>query len=75
MPSLVVGALTMFVVGFVLGPVHPIVMDEVGKILPRWLRTGAIGWIGAVGITSSRIAPFVVSYLIYFGGMLWFLPL
>ena len=65
----------MFVVGFVLGPVHPIMMDEVGKILPRWLRTGAIGWIGAVGATSSSIAPLVVSYLIYFGGMMWFLPL
>jgi hypothetical protein len=71
-PSLVVGALTMFVVGFVLGPVHPIVMDEVGRILPRWLRTGAIGWIGAFGAT---IAPSVVGYLINFWGTLWFLPL
>ena len=62
----------MFVVGFVLGPVHPIVMDEVGRILPRWLRTGAIGWIGAFGAT---IAPSVVGYLINFWGTLWFLPL
>jgi hypothetical protein len=60
----------MLVVGFVLGPVHLIVMDEVGRILPRWLRTGAIGWIGAVGTTSSRVAPIVVSLLICFWGML-----
>jgi len=65
----------MFVVGFVLGPVHPIMMDEVGKILPRWLRTGAIGWIGAVSTISSCVAPMVVTLLIYSGGMLLVLPL
>jgi hypothetical protein len=65
----------MFVVGFVLGPVHSIVMDEVGRILPRWLPTGAFGWIGAVGAIGSRIAPFVGIYLIHIWGMPWFLPL
>ena len=27
-------------------------MDEVGNAIPRWLRTGAIGWIGAVSTTT-----------------------
>jgi len=44
-PSLVSGIVAIFAIGFVLGPIHPIVRGEVGNVIPRWLRTGAFGWM------------------------------
>jgi hypothetical protein len=74
-PSLISGIVTIFAVGFVLGPVHPIVMGEVGNFIPRWLRTGGIGWMDAVSTTSSRVAFSAAGVLILLTGIWWFLPL
>jgi len=41
-PSLIGGAVAVSLVGVLLGPIYPIVMNEAGRILPRWLLTGCI---------------------------------
>jgi hypothetical protein len=74
-PSVALGVVTVFVAGFILGPIHPIVMDEVGNVFPRWLRPGVIGWIGAVGIVGSRITFAIFNLWLQFKGTWWFLPL
>jgi ABC-type phosphate transport system auxiliary subunit len=46
-PSLIGGAVSMsFVV--VLGLMYPIVMNHAGRVFPRWLLTGSIGWIAGI---------------------------
>ncbi|KAH9003402.1 MFS general substrate transporter [Lactarius hatsudake] len=58
-PSLIGGAVAVSLVGVLLGPIYPIVMNEAGRILPRWLLTGCIGWIAGFGQTGSAILPFM----------------
>ncbi|KAI0064423.1 MFS general substrate transporter [Artomyces pyxidatus] len=58
-PSLIGGAVAVSLVGVLLGPVYPIVMNEAGRILPRWLLTGCIGWIAGFGQTGSAALPFM----------------
>jgi len=58
-PSLIGGAVAVSLVGVVLGPIYPIVMNESGRILPRWLLTGCIGWIAGLGQTGSAALPFL----------------
>ncbi|KAI9509245.1 MFS general substrate transporter [Russula earlei] len=58
-PSLIGGAVAVSLVGVLLGPIYPIVMNEAGRILPRWLLTGCIGWIAGFGQTGSAALPFM----------------
>ncbi|KAG2357350.1 major facilitator superfamily domain-containing protein [Suillus spraguei] len=59
-PSLVGDAVVVCVIGVFLGPMYPIVMNHAGRVLPRWLLTGAIGWIAGVGQAGSALIPFMV---------------
>ncbi|KAJ7165532.1 major facilitator superfamily domain-containing protein [Mycena crocata] len=58
-PSLVGGAIAVSLVGLMLGPMYPIAMNHAGRVFPRWLVTGAIGWTTAIATTGAAIAPFV----------------
>jgi fucose permease len=46
-------------VGFVLGPLYPIVISHAGKILPHWLFAGAVGWIAGFGQAGSAFIPLI----------------
>jgi hypothetical protein len=48
-PSIIGDAVTVSVVGILLGPFYPIAMNHAGRVLPRWLLTGSIGWIAGFG--------------------------
>jgi fucose permease len=58
-PSLVGGAISVSFVGLVLGPMYPIAMNHAGRVFPRWLLTGSIGWITAIATTGAAVIPFV----------------
>ncbi|KAJ7350910.1 major facilitator superfamily domain-containing protein [Mycena albidolilacea] len=58
-PSLVGGAISVSLVGLVLGPMYPIAMNHAGRVFPRWLLTGSIGWITAIATTGAAVIPFV----------------
>ncbi|KAI0000192.1 MFS general substrate transporter [Russula compacta] len=58
-PSLISGAVAVSLIGVLLGPIYPIVMNESGRILPRWLLTACIGWIAGFGQTGSAALPFM----------------
>ncbi|KAJ3549069.1 hypothetical protein NMY22_g1015 [Coprinellus aureogranulatus] len=58
-PSLVGNAVTVSIIGALLGPMYPIAMNRASRILPPWILTGAIGWIGAFGQAGSAIVPFM----------------
>jgi len=58
-PSLIGGAVAVSLVGVLLGPIYPIIMNVSGRILPRWLLTGCIGWIAGLGQAGSAALPFM----------------
>ncbi|PBK59802.1 MFS general substrate transporter [Armillaria solidipes] len=58
-PSLIGGGVAVSLVGVVLGPMYPIVMNHSSRILPPWLLTGSIGWIAGFGQAGSALFPFI----------------
>ncbi|KAF7325726.1 MFS domain-containing protein [Mycena kentingensis (nom. inval.)] len=58
-PSLIGNAVAVSLVGVLLGPIYPIVMNHAGRVLPRWLLTGSIGWIAGFGQAGSAVFPFI----------------
>lgn len=58
-PSLVVGAIAISIIGILQGPLYPIAMNHAGRILPRRLLTGSIGWIAGCGQAGSALLPFI----------------
>ncbi|PVG03284.1 MFS general substrate transporter [Serendipita vermifera] len=62
-PSLIGNAVAVSFVGLVLGPMYPIVMSQAGRIIPRKLLPGSIGWISGFGGTGSAALPFITGAL------------
>ncbi|KAJ7512743.1 major facilitator superfamily domain-containing protein [Mycena galericulata] len=58
-PSLIGGAVAVSLIGVFLGPMYPIVMNHAGRVVPRWLLTGSIGWIAGFGQAGSALLPFI----------------
>ncbi|KAF7351223.1 MFS domain-containing protein [Mycena sanguinolenta] len=58
-PSLIGDAIAVSIVGVLLGPIYPITMNYTGRVLPRWLLTGSIGWIAGFGQAGSAVFPFI----------------
>ncbi|KAG6900372.1 hypothetical protein C0993_011722 [Termitomyces sp. T159_Od127] len=58
-PSLIGDAVAVSIVGVLLGPMYPIAMNHAGRVLPRWILTGSIGWIAGFGQAGSAILPFM----------------
>ncbi|KAH7886845.1 MFS general substrate transporter [Phlebopus sp. FC_14] len=62
-PSLVGGAVSVSILGIILGPMYPITMNHAGRVLPRWLLTGSIGWIAGFGQAGSALVPFMTGVI------------
>jgi len=62
-PSLVGDAVAVALVGMLLGPMYPLAMNHAGRVLPRWLLTGSIGWIAGFGQAGSALLPFMTGAL------------
>ncbi|KAI9567524.1 major facilitator superfamily domain-containing protein [Boletus coccyginus] len=58
-PSLIGGAVSVSIIGVLLGPMYPIAMNHAGRVLPAWLLTGSIGWIAGGGQAGSALLPFM----------------
>ncbi|TFY65817.1 hypothetical protein EVG20_g5273 [Dentipellis fragilis] len=62
-PSLISGAIAISIVGLLIGPIYPIVVNEASHILPGWLLSGSIGWIAGVATTGAAALPFIAGQL------------
>ncbi|KAL1760305.1 major facilitator superfamily domain-containing protein [Schizophyllum commune] len=62
-PSLIGGGVAVSLVGLLLGPFYPIVMNQAARILPAWLLTPSIGWIAGFGQAGSAVLPFITGAL------------
>ncbi|EIW78483.1 MFS general substrate transporter [Coniophora puteana RWD-64-598 SS2] len=58
-PSIAGDAVAVAVIGLLMGPVYPVSLNYATKVLPRWLLTGAIGWIAGVGQAGTALFPFI----------------
>ncbi|KAF9219515.1 MFS general substrate transporter [Gyrodon lividus] len=56
-PSLIGSAVSVSIIGILLGPMYPITMNHAGRVLPAWLLTGSIGWIAGFGQAGSALLP------------------
>ncbi|PIL22933.1 MFS general substrate transporter [Ganoderma sinense ZZ0214-1] len=62
-PSLIGGGVTVAFVGFLLGPIFPIVMGHAGGVLPPELIVGAVGWMASFASAGAAVFPFVTGAL------------
>ncbi|EGO25588.1 hypothetical protein SERLADRAFT_368985 [Serpula lacrymans var. lacrymans S7.9] len=62
-PSLIGGAVAVSLVGVLLGPTYPLAVNHAARVLPRWLLTSSIGWIGGFGQAGSAVFPFITGLL------------
>jgi len=62
-PSLDANAIAVAFIGLVLGPIYPIVMNRTGRLVPPWLLTGSVAWIGGFGQAGSAVLPFATGAL------------
>lgn len=58
-PSLIINAIAVSFIGVLFGPMYPIAISHAGRIIPRELVTGAIGWITASAAGGAALVPFV----------------
>ena len=62
-PSLIENAIAVSLVGLLLGPMFPILINHSTTILPRWLLTACAGYIAAAGQAGSAVLPFITGLL------------
>jgi len=62
-PNFFAGAIAASLVGMFLGPMFPLVMTFTGKVVPRPLVSGAVGWIGASGALGATFLPYFTGIL------------
>ncbi|KAE9403957.1 MFS general substrate transporter [Gymnopus androsaceus JB14] len=62
-PSLIGDGVAISIIGILLGPMYPLTMNHTGRVLPRWLVTGSIGWIAGFGAAGSALFPFLTGAL------------
>jgi len=55
--SIPANAVCFALIGFVLGPMYPIVMMAIIDVLPGELQAGCIGWVASLGQAGSAIMP------------------
>ena len=62
-PSFIISAIAVSLIGMFLGPMYPVAISYTPLIMPRTLVNGAIGWITAIGGTGSALVPFLTGQI------------
>ena len=58
--SFITAAISVSFIGLFLGPMYPIAINHVGRVLPRHLVNGTVGWMSACGAGGSALLPFLI---------------
>lgn len=62
-PVLIPSAIAISLVGLVLGPMYPIMMNQCGNFIPAHILSGAIGWICSFGMVGTAAVPLLTGIL------------
>ena len=63
-PSLVAGAVTIAIIGVLLGPLFPIAMNQCARFLPPSILTGGMGVIAGFGFAGAAVIPFITGAIV-----------
>jgi MFS family permease len=55
LPSFTVSAISVCIIGILLGPIYPIAMKHIARVVPGDLVNGTIGWTSACGGTGVAL--------------------
>ena len=58
-PSFTAAAISVSIIGILLGPMFPIAINHAARVLPRHLVNGTVGWMSACGAGGSALLPFI----------------
>ena len=58
-PSFIAAAISVSIIGIVLGPMYPIAIHHTTRVLPHHLVSGTVGWMSAFGQAGSAVLPFI----------------
>ena len=58
-PSFTAAAISVSIIGFLLGPMFPIAMNHTPRVLPRHLVHGTVGWISACSAGGNALLSFI----------------
>ena len=59
-PSFITAAISVSLIGLYLGPMYPVAINHVGRVLPRHLVNRTVGWMSACGAGRSALLPFLI---------------
>ena len=62
-PSFTAAAVSVTVIGILLGPMYPIAINHTARVLPRHLVNGTVGWMAACGAGGSVLLPFITGMM------------
>uniref|UniRef100_A0A8H7XKR5 pyranose dehydrogenase (acceptor) n=1 Tax=Psilocybe cubensis TaxID=181762 RepID=A0A8H7XKR5_PSICU len=62
-PNIIGNAVSVSLVGVVLGPMYPLLVSHMTKILPKWLLTGSVGLVTGIGVAGSAALPLITGVL------------
>ncbi|KAI5795543.1 major facilitator superfamily domain-containing protein [Geopyxis carbonaria] len=62
-PNIVSNAISVFIVGFLLGPLYPCTMTVVTRMIPTNLHVSSLSLISAFGSSGGAISPFTTGIL------------
>lgn len=58
-PSFTEAAISVSIIGFLLGPLSPIAVNHTARVLPRHLVNGTVEWMAACSAGGSALLPFI----------------
>ena len=58
-PSFTTAAISVSIIGILLGPVWAIALNHTARVLPRHLVSGTVGWIFACGAGGSTLLSYI----------------
>ena len=62
-PNIIGGAVSLAILGVLLGPVYPCAAAVFSALLPRRIQTSSLGFISAMGSSGGAFAPFFTGLL------------
>lgn len=62
-PNVIGGAVSLAILGVLLGPVYPCAAAVFSMLLPRHIQTSSLGFISAMGSSGGAFAPFFTGLL------------
>ena len=58
-PSFAVDAISVTIIGILLGPMFPTVLNHTARVLPRHLVNSTVGWISACGAGGNTFMSYI----------------